>query len=205
VLDEHYESFLASKPLADRTGHPVPSDTRAWSQILISTLTGIPGLKRKKGTDLADRSDVKGANVWSAIETPRFNNCIPAGRKSKKAKRPAAVAALDDIPHIFFVMWDEMGDDRRIPRCRVWCVSPHRDTTFRKVCGKWYRQFAAGETSNNFQLHPPRNKDDNVIRNRCGNMEFPLLFCAVRKRDHFELIHFKPELLTSGAARLVED
>jgi hypothetical protein len=204
VLDEHHKAFVASRPFADATGHPVPSDTRAWSQILVSTLTGISGLKRKKGADLSDGSDVKAANVWSAIDTPRFNNCIPAGRTSEKSKRPSDISALDDTPYIFFVLWDEMGEDR-VPRCRVWCVRPAKDRVFRNVCAKWYSQYAAGEVSDNFQLHPPRNQDHNGIRNTCGNMQFPLLFCATRKSDHFELLDFDRDVLTRGTCRLLSD
>jgi hypothetical protein len=204
LLDEHHKAFLASKPFADATGHPVPSDTRAWSQILVSTLTGIPGLKRKKGADLSDGSDVKAANVWSAIDTPRFNNCIPAGRTSKKSKRPPDVSALDDTPHIFFVLWDEMGE-QRLSRCRIWCVRPRDDAVFRAVCAKWYKQFAAGEVSNNFQLHPPRNQDHDIVRNTCGNMRFPLLLCAINKSGRFELVQFDPDVLTRGRCRLVPD
>lgn len=204
ILDEHYKAYVASKPLADRTGHPVPSDTRAWSQILVSTLTGIPGLKRKKGPDLSDGSDVKAANVWSAIDTPRFNNCIPAGRISEKSKEPSDVSALDDNPYLFFVLWDEM-DDQRVPRCRIRCVRTREDQVFRAVCSKWYEQYAAGEVSNNFQLQPPRNQDHNIIRNTCGNMQIPLLFCAVRKADRFEWAHCDPDVLTDGQCQLVQD
>jgi len=204
ILDEHYRAYVTSKPLADRTGHPVPSDTRAWSQILVSTLTGIPGVQRKKGPDLSDGSDVKAANVWSAIDTPRFNNRIPAGRISETSREPANVSALDDNPYLFFVLWDET-DDQQVPRCRIWCVRTPEGEVFRAVCSKWYNQFAAGEVSNNFQLQPPRNQDHNILRNTCGNMRFPLLFCAVRKADRFELAHFDPDVLTSGQCQLVQD
>src|ERR1700730_2270876 len=98
----HHEAFFAAKPFADKTDHPVPCDTRAWSQILVSLLTGIKGRERKKGTDLLDGSDVKAANCWSAIDTPRFNGAIPAGRKSKTSRKSADVSALDETPCIFF-------------------------------------------------------------------------------------------------------
>src|SRR3990167_1959537 len=82
LLDLHFDSFYAAEPFAQRTGHPVPVDTRGWSQILVSTLTSTKGLERKKGADLDDGSDVKGANTWSAIDTPRFNGVIKAGTKA---------------------------------------------------------------------------------------------------------------------------
>ena len=69
LLDHHYHSFYSVVEVARRTGHPVPMDTRGWSQILVSVLTGINGIERKKGADLEDGSDVKGANTWEAIDT----------------------------------------------------------------------------------------------------------------------------------------
>ncbi len=84
-LNLHYNAFFEAHPYAEETQHPTPSDTKAWSQILVSLITGIDGLARKKGADLADGSDVKGANTWKAIDTPRFNGVIKAGTKSGKA------------------------------------------------------------------------------------------------------------------------
>ena len=103
LLDEHHRSFFTAKPFADRTGHTVPSDTKSFSEILVSLLTGVPGRKRQKGTDLADGSDVKAANVWDAIDTPRFNGCAPAGRTTNTSRKPDDVTALDDIPVLFFL------------------------------------------------------------------------------------------------------
>jgi len=82
LLDIQYKSFVDVKDYADKYGHPHPCDTRSWSQIIISSLTGIKGIERKKGSDLDDGSDVKGANTWGAIDTPRFNGCLKAGTKS---------------------------------------------------------------------------------------------------------------------------
>lgn len=201
LLDAHYDTFVRSKPYADGTDHPVPCDTRAWSQVLISLLTGIGGRKRKKGTDLADGSDVKAANCWSAIDTPRFNGAIPAGRTSETSRRADDVSALDDTPYIFFVLWDEDTDGH--PRCRVWVVRPSEDEAFRAMCSKWYAQRASGAIkSNNFQLHPPRFRDDNEIRNTCGNLTYPLLFCALRKGSGFECVHYEPGVLSASQCAL---
>lgn len=198
MLDLHHEAFFSAKPYADKTKHPVPCDTRAWSQILVSILTGIPGLERKKGTDLADGSDVKAANVWSAIDTPRFNGAIPSGRTSEAARRPDDVSALDGTPYIFLVLWDEQGKGKA-PRCRVWCVRANDDPVFRATCAEWYRRRANGSIrSTNFQLHPPRNLDHNVIRNECGNLSYPLLFCAVREGDGFVCMTYDPSVMQSG-------
>jgi hypothetical protein len=200
LLDAHHEAFFAAKPFADKTLHPVPCDTRAWSQILVSLLTGINGRERKKGTDLIDGSDVKAANCWSAIDTPRFNGAIPSGRKSATSKKPADVSALDATPYIFFVLWDD--DTEGHPRCRIWCVRPGRDKVFRAMCKKWYDGKVAGTIkSDNLQLHPPRCRDENVFRNECGNLSYPLMFCAIRKDKAFECVHHDADVLTKGACK----
>ena len=79
LLDMHYDAFFSIAAVAKKTGHPVPTDTRGWSQIIVSVLTGIDGIQQKKGADLEDGSDVKGANTWEAIDTPRFNGVVKAG------------------------------------------------------------------------------------------------------------------------------
>ena len=202
ALDAHYEAFDRAKRFSDPVKHPVPCDTRAWSQILVSLLTDILGRGREKGSDLEDGSDVKAANVWSAIDTPRFNGAIPAGRKSKKSMRAPDVTALDATPHIFFVLWDYMGAEQ-FPRCRVWCVRPKEDRVFRDVCAKWYKQRDQGLIkSDNFQLQPPRNTDDNVVWNKCGNLDLPLLLSAVRVKGCFEVVKDDPSVLTTGACKL---
>ena len=66
-LNLHHQSFFAAEPYAKATKQPTPTDTRAWSQILASLLTGVEGYGRKKGPDLIDGSDVKGANTWGAV------------------------------------------------------------------------------------------------------------------------------------------
>jgi len=203
-LTIHHQSFYAAARFAVATDHPVPCDTRAWSQILISTLTGIKGIARKKGADFADGSDVKGANVWLAIDTPRFNGCLKAGRKGVQG----CMGTLNDMPHLFFALWDYASPEmatartpevRKHKRCRVWVVRPKEDTIFRAICETWYNQRAEGTIkSDNFQLHPPRNQDSNVIRNTCGNLIYPLLFRADWTGAKYVAVTHAPELLKSG-------
>lgn len=203
VLDLHYDAFYKALEFAKKAQHPVPCDTKAWSQILVSILTGNYGRARKKGSDLSDGSDVKAANCWTAIDTPRFNGCIPSGRLSKKSQKPADVSALDDIPYIFFVLWDEKRPEK-LPRCRIWVVRANSDLVFRGVCDKWYRLRKEGRIiSTNFQLHPPRNLDADIIRNECGNMSFPLLFSANRRGEHFEMDQYNPSFMVKGECRPV--
>ena len=133
LLNIHKEAFDKSLKFAKATGQPTPQDTAKWSQIFISLLCDVKGLDRKKGADLADGSDVKGACVWDAIDTPRFNGVVPAGRILKKYNNSA-----DIYNKIFFVMWDYNLEKKE--RCRVWAVNLKKDKVFNKMVDKWYKQ-----------------------------------------------------------------
>ena len=198
LLDLHYESFHAVEPYATETGHPVPTDTRGWSQIVVSTLRGIKGLARQKGADLDDGSDVKGANTWKAIDTPRFNGVVKAGTKAIVSGK---LDSLDEMPHLYLVLWDETV--RSTAHCRIWVVRPQRDKAFRKMCASWYEKRASGEIrSNNFQLHPPRGKDTDIIRNTCGNLLYPLFFGRnARPVQKYRLLKLDPQALLSGTCK----
>ena len=199
-LKLHHEAFFDAKPYADETGHTTPSDTKSWSQILASLLSGVTGLERKKGADLADGSDVKGANTWDAIDTPRFNGVIKAGTKSDKAGK---LEYLDDLPYLYFVLWDNEPENKK-ERCRVWVVRTKEDSVFRAMCSKWYDQRDSGIIkSDNFQLHPPRGKNSDVFTNTCGNLSYPLLFMAVWNEEEYELKAFNPDVLKNGVCTVV--
>lgn len=200
LLDLHYESFYAAEPFATETGHPVPMDTRGWSQILASKLSGVRGIERRKGADLDDGSDVKGANTWEAIDTPRFNGVIKAGTQ---AATSGSMASLDAMPHLYLVLWDQT--ERNTWRCRIWVVRPPTDQQFRIMCESWYNKRRSGEIrSTNFQLHPPRGLDTNVIRNTCGNLEYPLYFAAEREKSApYQLHTYHPQVLSTGQCRRV--
>ena len=200
LLDLHYDSFYAVAPYAEDTGHPVPTDTRGWSQVIVSILCGTKGLFRKKGPDLNDGSDVKGANTWKAIDTPRFNGVIKAGTKAIASGK---IESLDAMPHLYLILWDDTG--RGTARCRIWVVQPPKDEAFRAMCSHWYEKRRNGEIrSSNFQLHPPRGKDGDIIRNTCGNLRYPLYFCAERAAgSKYELKCYKPDVLELGQCSLV--
>lgn len=194
LLNEHYDAFYSVVEVARETGHPVPMDTRGWSQILVSVLTGIKGLERKKGADLDDGSDVKGANTWEAIDTPRFNGVIKAGTQAASSD---SIESLDQMPFLYFVLWDKSSIGQS--RCRIWVVRTQADTEFRRMCENWYKDRISGVIrSNNFQLHPPRGKDTNVFRNTYGNLLYPLLFCAVRDDTGYQVVSHDPTQLLSG-------
>jgi len=200
LLDLHYDSFYAVEPYATETGHPVPMDTRGWSQLIVSTLCGIKGLGRQKGADLEDGSDVKGANTWKAIDTPRFNGVIKAGTKANVSGK---IESLDKMPHLYMVLWDETT--RSTARCRIWVVRTQQDRVFRAMCASWYANHKSGQiTSNNFQLHPPRGKDTDIIRNTCGNLSYPLYFSAERTPEgKYKLLQFDPQVRVSGSCTRV--
>jgi hypothetical protein len=198
LLNAHRDAFYAVVDIARKTKHPVPVDTRAWSQILVSALCTIDGLSRKKGADLIDGSDVKGAITWEAIDTPRFNGVIKAGTKSSVS---GTMASLNAMPYIFLVLWD--NSPRSHERCRIWCVRPRVDQLFRAMCQKWYACHANDVRPPNFQLHPPRGTDSNTIRNSLGTFEYPLLFSAERdSTGGFKLQHHDPLVLTEGLCRM---
>lgn len=197
LLDHHYHSFYSVVEVARRTGHPVPMDTRGWSQIVVSVLTGINGIERKKGADLEDGSDVKGANTWEAIDTPRFNGVIKSGTHANYSD---SMAYLDNTPFLFLVLWDI--DPAGRPRCRIWVVRPPDDPQFRLMCERWYGARASGEiSSTNFQLHPPRGRDNDIIRNSYGTLAYPLLFSAARKDERFVLQQYSPNVIRDGLCR----
>lgn len=197
LLNIHYDLFYTMLPWAKDTGHPVPVDTRAWSQIIVTVLSGIKGLYRKKGADLEDGSDVKGAITWEAIDTPRFNGVIKAGTKSSLSGR---MESLSGMPYLFLVLWDNAPYSQNA-RCRIWCVRPRYDELFREMCAKWYSQLKVSIISTNFQLHPPRNINSNIITNSFGVFEYPLLFCAEYVSGGFDLVSYDPQIMQNGFCR----
>lgn len=200
VLKMHHLHFFQGYKYASFTGQPAPEDSRAWSQILISVLTGIRGLARKKGPDLEDGSDVKSANAWFSIDKVRFNGVIKAGTQSNLA---GTMSYLDQMPYIFFVLWDYEPKYNR-ERVRIWVVQPKCDILFRNVAQRWYDQLAIKTIrSNNFQLHPPINENSNVFTNMCGNLEYPLLLDARWNGRKYVVVDFLPNVFDFGYCKEV--
>jgi hypothetical protein len=196
LLTEHREAFLKAKVFADNTGHMTPSDTKSWSQILASLLLNVRGIERKKGADLADGSDVKAANSWAAIDVPRFNGVVKAGRILTSTK----AEDLKKMPNLIFVLWDETQVGK-YDRCRVWVVRTAKDAVFRSVAEKWYK---GSKRSSNFQLHPPIGRDDNIVTNKCGNLSLPLLLDVRFINGNWTQKSYNPAVLQSGLCKLVE-
>lgn len=201
-LNMHHRFFFAAKEYADQTAQPTPEDSRAWSQILISLLTGVNGLGRQKGPDLFDGSDVKAANTWGAIDTPRFNGCIKSGTLSSVSD---SMDSLDQMPHLYFVLWDNEPETNK-ERTRIWAVNTQTDPLFRGVCELWYQKRQNGEiTSTNFQLHPPRNKNSNIFRNTCGNLSYPLVMDARWNGKTYEISYFDEDAIENGQCTEIDE
>lgn len=196
ILNCHIKSFCDAEKYAKLTGQRTPNDTANWSQILASALTGTIGLERKKGADLSDGSDVKGANVWSAIDTPRFNGVVPAGRVLTDYTNSSKI-----YPKIFFILWDYLSlTEKKNERCRIWCVRPKDDTKFLDVVDNWYKR---KRKSNNFQLHPPRNKENNIFTNECGNLSYPLVFNATAHNKSYSIKYIDIDKINNGLCETV--
>lgn len=201
ILNKHHAHFFEAQEYASLTDQPTPEDSRAWSQILISTLTGIKGLARHKGQDLIDGSDVKSANAWYSIDKVRFNGVIKAGAQNSLA---GTMAYLDQMPYLFFVLWDYNPDNKK-ERTRVWAVRPQFDSKFREIAQEWYKQLANGKIiSTNFQLHPPVNENHNVFTNLCGNLEYPLLLNAEWNGQKYVTLEYNPNILEFGKCQYVK-
>lgn len=204
MLNEHKSSFNRAEVYAKLTKQPIPTHTVNWSQILVSLVTGIEGLDKRKGPDLSDGSDVKGASIWGAIDTPRFNGVVPAGRVLSDYEKTQEL-----YKNIYFVLWDYKYNkhSEKTERCRIWCVSPSKDILFKEIAIKWYSQVNSGEIkSTNFQLHPPRNIDNNIFKNNCGTLNYPLMMEAIfdKKINSYKIIEIDLEIPIKGRCSKVE-
>jgi hypothetical protein len=84
----------------------------------------------------------------------------------------------------------------------VWVVRPQSDRVFRAMCRKWYKLRDEGTIkSDNFQLHPPRGQNIDIIRNECGNLYYPLLLLVEWVGDKYELKNYHPEVLKTGLCK----
>lgn len=169
------------------TGQSSQLDSGYLAQQLMSILTGVPGSgTRGKGVDLEDGSEVKAASTLSGKDVPRWNN---------KLKSEDKIEEYLKNPNIYFVLFDTIEKRESFPlRVRIWRVKPAQDAEFKRVVRDW----ANNATSDNFQLHPPCWRSDNVSTNNAGNLELPLMFYAeqieIGDIDYMEIRQFKIQL-----------
>ena len=73
------------------------------------------------------------------------------------------------------------------------------------MCSVWYSARARGEIrSSNFQLHPPRGEDRDIIRNSFGNLSYPLLFSAVHAGRCYSLQFHNRAAIGEGLCERVD-
>jgi hypothetical protein len=154
----------------DLTRQPAQIDTGYVAQHLVSLVTGIEGSgMRGKGEDLADGSEVKGANFLDALDSrgaiaPRWNfmaNDVPAMRDVLGG------------PAIYLVSLD-LNPQHRF-RARVWKLDPTLHQPFRDRYVEWMEKLGKPKLKDpdrpyaNFQLFPPRlETDENFARHGNG-------------------------------------
>ncbi len=155
------------KKWAEKTGQGAQLDSGYIAQHLVSLLTGKRGCGwRGKGLDLEDGSEVKSACIVDGVDVPRWNHNFASAEKIRQW-----LAA----PAIYYVLFDYAPPELSRVRVRVWMVIPSSDKAYRTVLKRWRD---VSRKSDNFQLHPPVNKDNNLTTNECGDLELPLIFHA---------------------------
>lgn len=177
---------------ATLTGQGAGLDSGYIAQHLVSLITGKRGIGfRGKGLDLEDNSEVKSACVVDGVDVPRWNHNLNEVIKIDKWL---------GSPNIYYVLFDYLPPERTLVRVRIWTVSPATDQAYRKVLKRWQDK---RRQSNNFQLHPPVNKLNNVATNLCGNLDLPLIFNAEESTEGKMVGKFL-QTSTPGKCALIE-
>lgn len=179
------------------TGQSAQVDAGYIAQFIATIVLGEPGQGfRGKGDDLADGSEVKSATNISGVDTPRWNHNMgtPADdQKRRDEGRSTASEQYLSSPHLFYLLVDRPlvdygGDGDPVPfRIRAWCIDAQADDDWRDLV----MRYVQGRSSSryNLQLHPPVGRDDDLVTNTAGNLDFGdvLLFEAhlsLRDRAH---------------------
>lgn len=180
ILLAQYRQLVGWKQVTAQTAQV---DSGYLGQHLVSLIAGVPGSGfRGKGHDLEDQSEVKVASTLGAIDTPRWNN---------KLGSDAAIATYLARPAIYFVLFDTTARRTEFPvRVRVWRVEPAIDDVFRAAVLRW----SGSASSDNFQLAPPRWRDDDVATNLGTSLILPRVFRAVQREipgvDYLDVDHW---------------
>jgi hypothetical protein len=156
------------------TGQSAQIDTGYIAQHLASVVLGEPGQGFKgKGLDLADGSEVKSAALLSGVDRPRWNhNMGTLASDTHRARRglPPMWESYFVAPRVFYVLFDRLPSDVAKLRVRAWCVCPERDDGWRDLFERYARLREDGRY--NLQLHPPIGRDDDLVVNTLGNLDF---------------------------------
>lgn len=156
------------------TGQSAQIDTGYIAQHMASVTLGEPGQGFKgKGVDLADGSEVKSAALLSGVDRPRWNHnmgTLASDRRRTERGMPPMWQGYLEAPRIFYVLFDRSPDDPGMLRVRAWCVHPPRDEGWRDLFTRYVEQRSASQY--NLQLHPPIGRNDDLVVNTLGNLDF---------------------------------
>jgi hypothetical protein len=157
---------------SDITGQTAQIDTGYIAQHLASLLLSQPGQGfRGKGVDLLDGSEVKSASFVAGYDWPRWNHnlatVVQDEKKQSTGKRTNAEVYLD-APTVVYVLFDHPQGELGRLRVRVWCINGREDTAWRTIIER-FQESKSGNTYN-LQLHPPTNRDDELVTNELGNL-----------------------------------
>ena len=170
------------------TGQSAQVDAGYIAQFIATIVLGEPGQGfRGKGDDLVDGSEVKSATNISGVDTPRWNHNLgtPADDSKRRAEgRETGSEQYLSSPHLFYLLVDRPPTRQEEPegpvpfRIRAWCIDAQADEDWRDLV----MRYTAGRGSSryNLQLHSPVGRDDNLVVNTMGNLDFTdvLLFEA---------------------------
>jgi hypothetical protein len=156
------------------TGQSAQIDTGYIAQHIASVTLGEPGQGFKgKGVDLADGGEVKSAALLSGVDRPRWNHDMGTlasdEDRSKRGLDPKWKTYLE-APRIFYVLFDRAATADGKLRVRAWCVDPKRDDGWRDLFERFVQERSPSRY--NLQLHPPIGRDDSLVVNTLGNLDF---------------------------------
>jgi MamI restriction endonuclease len=156
------------------TGQSAQIDTGYIAQHMASVTLAEPGQGFKgKGVDLADGSEVKSAALLSGVDRPRWNHNMGtlASDRQRAARSIAPMwQGYLEAPRVFYVLFDRFPTEPAKLRVRAWCVQPRVDAGWRDLFNRYVEQRTASQY--NLQLHPPIGRDDDLVVNTLGNLDF---------------------------------
>jgi hypothetical protein len=175
---------------SELTGQSAQIDTGYVAQHLASLLLGVPGQGfRGKGLDLRDGSEVKSASTVSGVDVPRWNHNLStaAADENKRTGRERTTAdGYLDSPTVVYVLFDHPKKAVERLRIRVWCVNGREDAAWRQIINR-FQETKSGATYN-LQLHPPANRDDQIVTNLLGNLDLTNVLVMQVEFDSPEMI-----------------
>lgn len=107
------------------------------------------------------------------MDRPRWNHDLGTlasdHSRAERGLDPKWVGYLA-APCIFYVLFDRSPREPDRLRVRAWCIEPERDTGWRDLFERFIAARSAAQY--NLQLHPPIGRDDDLVVNTLGNLDF---------------------------------